>query len=144
MQQNGVEIRGKGLVRLAGVVLIGMATALTGCAMFKPKPPEEQVRARATERWQAAVAGDIEKVYSLTGPSYRALVGYSRYRAGIGSAVAWTGAEVVDVTCQPAVCTVVVRIDAKPILGKGYNDVLSTHFDEKWVLEQGEWWLYQQ
>jgi hypothetical protein len=144
MRNKGWNVRKAVMVMPTFAMATALMVSVSGCSMFTPKPPEEQVRLRATERWQAAIAGDMKKVYDSTAPSYRALVSFDRFRAGFGGAVSWTGAEVVGVTCEPAVCTTVVRIDAKPLLGKGYGDVISTHFDEKWVLEQGEWWLYQQ
>lgn len=121
------------------------ASFLAGCASLAPAPPEEQVRARATERWQALVAYQMDKAYAFTTPAYRAVASFERDRARYGSAAQWVGAEVVRVSCEPEKCIARVRIDAKPTIpGIGRKTTLSTHADEIWLLVDGQWWLHRE
>lgn len=134
--------------RLARKCALGTALAaamLAGCASLAPTTPEEQVRARATERWQALVAYQMDKAYAFTTPAYRAVTSFERDRARYGSAVQWLGAEVIRVNCEPEKCIVRVRIDVKPIVpGLGRKTTLSTHADETWLLVDGQWWLHRE
>ncbi|WP_156391490.1 hypothetical protein [Acidovorax sp. Root70] len=117
--------------------------ALSGCAAVAPQSPEKAVENRAAARWQALIAGDIQKAYTFTAPSYRAVTSFERYSSGIGGAATWVNAEVVRVECATEKCTAVVKIEAKPILAKPYNGTITTGVDETWLLEDGQWWLYQ-
>ena len=111
---------------------------LAACASVPQGAPEDLVRQRATERWQALVAGDFAKAYTYATPAFKATVTADVYKARFGKA-AWYGAEVVSVTCpEPAQCTAKVRIEFKAAI-KGI-DRITTHFDETWLLEDGHWW----
>lgn len=120
-----------------------MAAFAAGCASLSSAPPEEVVRERAQARWDALRAGEWAKAYGYMAPSFRAVVDEKRYPSRFGGGVAWVGAEVVQVTCQEERCIARVRIDAKPILGGRPGEVMSTHYDETWVREDRQWWLYE-
>lgn len=119
-----------------------LTVLLTACATTAPVSPEAAVKARATARWQALVAGNYKDAYGLITPSYRAVTPLDKYRASFGGAVAWTGAEVVGVTCEAEKCTARVRVDASPADPR-FGKTLSTHVDETWLLDDGQWWLFQ-
>lgn len=122
-----------------------LVAGLTACANIHGGSPEDRVRDRATERWQALVAYQMEKAYAYTTPAYRAVISFERDRARYGSAAQWVGAEVVRVTCEPAKCTARVRIDARPTIpGIGRKTTLTTHADEIWLLVDGQWWLHRE
>ena len=53
-----------------------------------------------------------------------------------------TGGEVTNVECKPDVCIAKIRMEFK-ITQKGYGDALVTGYDERWIMEQGSWWLYK-
>ena len=62
-----------------------------------------------------------------------------------GSAGAWTNAIIHEVTCEPSVCKVKVRITTKmrvPLFAAKIPEV-NTYVDERWVREDGQWWLYE-
>lgn len=113
------------------------------CATSAPAAPELVVRERANQRWQALLAGDFEKSYNLLAPSYRAVTPLKRYRDGIGGGAVWTGAEVVSVKCNDAQdnCTAKVKISAKPLLGTRMGPQMTTHVDETWIAQDGQWWM---
>ena len=78
-------------------------------------------------------------------PSYRNLVSPQDYGKRFGSAGAWTNAIIHEVTCEPSVCKVKVRITTKmrvPLFAAKIPEV-NTYVDERWVREDGQWWLYE-
>lgn len=124
------------------VGLFAVAALLAGCATTAANP-EAAVQARAQARLNLMVKNNITEAYGYLTPAYRAAVSVDTYRALRGGAVSWLGAEVVKVTCPvPDRCEVVVRIDAKPNPLLRTRDKLSTHLDEVWVREGGQWWLF--
>ena len=118
---------------------------MAGCAtpLFKPEPPEQVVARLAEARWQALLAGDLEKAYSFEASSYREVVSFERFRARNGSAVNRQGIEVVSVECAEERCNVTVRVDfILPLRPR--DGVQSTHLIERWFLENGDWRIYRQ
>ena len=129
--------RASTLMLCAGVVL------LTACASFKPKTPEEIVKERATARWQAMIPRDFAKAYTFLAPSYRKIASAERYESSFGTAVDWKSAEVVAVNCEAEKCTVRIKIVSQPIVPTLFKGTITTSVDEEWLLEDGQWWLYQ-
>jgi hypothetical protein len=124
-----------------GLVMVGALIA--GCASLNVKP-EDAVTQRATERWQALVKGQILKAYEYNTPGYKALVTPEGFIGRTGIAGRWLGAEVVRVECaQPTSCKVVIRLDYQALFSGRTTDKLSTHIDETWLLEDGQWWIFQ-
>lgn len=120
------------------------AAVLSACAHVElSSTTEELVHDRAQARWNAQVAGDLEKAYSFFAPSYRSVVASDAYRARMGSAAKITEAEVTSVVCEAEVCSVRVRLGFAPILKSRALAVENTHFEERWVLDGGNWWLFQ-
>lgn len=125
-------------------ISVGASLLLAACATLDSKPPADQVRQRAADRWQALVAGDLNRAYGYGTPGYRAVVSPEGFRGRIGSGGTWVGAEIMDVNCPEAIkCIARVRIDFKPFMGRRYGDKISTHSDETWLFEDGQWWLFQ-
>ena len=117
---------------------------VAGCATLGPQAPEDVVKARASARWAALLKPDMSAAYSYMAPGYRKVHDEQAYRMRRGSAVKWTGAEVVDVRCPEATkCIAKVRIEAKPFLGRKFGDTIVTHAEETWLLEDGQWWLFE-
>jgi hypothetical protein len=129
-----------GKVWLAGLT----ALVMTACASMPGSGPQGLVKQRAAERWSALVSGEFIRAYSYNTPGFRAVVTPDGFRNRFGGAVKWVGSEVVKVDCPDAVkCTVTMRVDFKPVVsGKAGGDV-STHVDETWLLEDGQWWFFQ-
>lgn len=129
--------------RLGLVALLTAGAWLSGCATLQSKP-EDAVTQRATERWQALVKGQILKAYEYNTPGYKALVTPEGFIGRTGIAGRWLGAEVVRVECaQPISCKVVIRLDYQALFSGRSTDKLSTHIDETWLLEDGQWWIFQ-
>jgi len=121
-----------------------IAMLLAACASTGGGNPQEQVRQRASERWQALVAGEFSRAYTYLSPSFRAVVSPDGYRMRFGNAVNWLGSEVVEVNCPETTrCLARVRIDFKPLLSRKIDDKMSTHVDETWLFQEGQWWFFQ-
>lgn len=123
---------------------VAAGVLLNACAALTTLPAQDTVKQRATERWQALVAGDFDKAYSYNTPGFRALVSPAAYRGRTGSAVKWVGAEVTQVNCpEPAKCNVRIKLNYQPVFGGKMTGSFSTHLDETWLQEDSQWWIFQ-
>jgi hypothetical protein len=121
-----------------------LALALAGCASVAPdRPPEVVVRERATERAEAFVKGDLDRSYSLTAPSYRKLRDVNAYKRSFGPSAQWVKAEIKNVTCETVRCKVAIAVGVKPLIPGRFGDTITVQFEETWLFEDGNWWLYQ-
>ena len=123
--------------------LAALGIALAGCATTAPASPEQAVKARATEYWQARIAGQYEKAYALSTPSYRKLRSAQQFKEQFGSGASVKTAEVVAVSCEPEKCTTRVKLGVSPAALRMKLDTIATHKDETWLFEDGQWWHHQ-
>jgi hypothetical protein len=136
-----------GLIRAirgtAGALAVVLAA---GCATMGGTA-ESAVRSRATDNWKARVAGDLDRAYTFMPPSYRALTPVDRYKKAYATAAKLTAAQVADVKCETAdKCVATIRIEAMAVMPgmRGSLPPLVTHYEETWIREGGQWWLYDQ
>lgn len=125
----------------------GLVLALaSGCAGLggPPAAPEAAVKSRADQRWQLLMAGRLDDAYQLLAPGYRAVKSAAAYREDVKPAVVWLSAEIASVNCENAeVCVAKVKLEAKPLLAPGFgNTKIVSHFDERWILVDGQWWHF--
>lgn len=125
----------------AAVAALGIA--LAGCATTTPASPEQAVEKRANEYWQARIAGQYEKAYDLSTPSYRKLRSAQQFKQQFGAGVAVKTAEVTRVLCEAEKCTATIKLGISPAVLRMKLDTIATHVDETWLLEDGQWWHYQ-
>ena len=107
---------------------------------------QQQALRDAGAQRQTLAGGDLPNglpAYTFLAPSYRKLVGVERYESSFGTAVAWKSVEVVGVSCEPEKCTARVKIESQPVVPTLFKGTITTHVDEEWLLEDGQWWLYQ-
>lgn len=128
--------------RIGALTLALGAMALSGCAVFAPATPEQQVQQRASERWKALRAAQWEKAYAFVTPSFRATMTEERYRERFIGVPKWKNAEVRSVTCESEKCIAVVRIEALYGARAGL-ETLSTEVPETWLKEEGQWYKYE-
>ena len=96
----------RSITRRLGAIAITLGTlALAGCAVFTPATPEQIVAKRASDYWQARIAGKYEKAYELSTPAYRKLKTAEQFRVQFGPGVNVQAAEVASVVCEPQKCT---------------------------------------
>jgi hypothetical protein len=121
---------------------VGLAAAvLTGCASV-PATPEQAVRERANGHWQARMARNHEGAYGFMPPSYRAVTSLDSYRRRYGD-LNLTSATVEGVKCETQdKCVATTKVEARvPLRGSGTPTVF-TLYDEVWIREGGQWWLF--
>ncbi|MBN9625542.1 MAG: hypothetical protein ABS39_11720 [Acidovorax sp. SCN 65-28] len=125
------------------LAVIGVAAMAVGCATI-PSTPEETVRVRASDRWQALIKSEFAKAYEYTTPAYKAIHPASSYFSARGTAAQWKSAEVLSVDCPEAdKCFAKVRLDAVMVgMPKSVREV-STVLDETWLREDGQWWYFE-
>lgn len=120
---------------IAAWVVCLSTTVIGACAAIAPASPEEAVRARAQERWDLLVKGELVKAYDYYSAGSR--LGFSRedFAAGIRRGF-WTEAKVTNVECRSAeTCEVevMVKYQFKGIPG-------GSPLRETWVRDAGQWW----
>ena len=129
--------------RIGLMALVAAGALLSGCASFQTKP-EDAVTQRATQRWQALLKGDIEKAYTFNAPGFRSVVNPADFRARTGIAGRWHSAEVASVSCDtPERCKAVIKLQFSTLIPGHSKDRMTTHIDETWLLEDGQWWIFQ-
>lgn len=128
---------------LTAFALACAAVALSGCAALSPSTPEQVVQKRATDYWKARVAGQVDKAYALSTPSYRKLRTEAQFKNQFGAGASVVNAEVVKVKCEAEKCVAQIKLDAKPFVPGLNLGTISTYLDEVWLLENGNWWRYQ-
>src|SRR6185369_5812201 len=120
---------------LAAIVLAGCATMVAS--------PEKVVQERATENWKARQANDYDKAYAFTPPSYRAVTSLESFKRGFGGAVQLKDVQVDKVVCETQdKCVATVRLEAKFALARANTPPIVTYYDEVWVRENSQWWLF--
>ena len=131
--------------RRIGAFTLALGTlALAGCAAFAPATPEQIVQQRATAYWKARVAGQVDKAYALSTPSYRQLRTETQFKMQFGAGASVDNAEVTKVNCEAEKCMTQIKISVKPALMGVKVGTIATHLNEIWVLEDGQWWHYQE
>lgn len=118
-----------------GFILVAFAV---GCASVSraPATPEQAVQARAQERWNALIAGQLDKAFEYITPSGRSTLPLEVYRARL-TGTSWRGAKVTGAVCEPEVCDVTVTLDIDVLPNLPYQQVIA----EKWLLDGGKWWF---
>ena len=117
---------------------------LAGCATMGNQTPEQRVEARASAYWKARASADAKTAYSLMAPAYRGLKSEKDFVGdyGVGAPVKETA--VSAVTCESDVsCTARISLTAKPMIPGLNMPLITTYLDDKWVLEDGQWWRFE-
>jgi len=129
---------------VASLLLAGGLVMMSGCTSLggAGATPEEIVAKRAVARWQAVIAGDWESAYSYATSAYRAAVNLESYKGRIAGPVIRKAAEAKSVSCQESSCEVVLRMTYEPAGRRGFGE-LTTEFSERWVEEDGRWYIFQ-
>lgn len=132
------------LIRWLGLsVVVSGSLLVAGCANLGVSKPEDVVKQRSEAFWAARVAGKIDKAYALTSPSFRKLRTLDQYQSQYAKGAGLKQVSVVKVACEPEKCTVRIKIEATPPLMGVSVGTIATHSDEIWLLEDGQWWRFQ-
>lgn len=123
------------------VIIVGI---LCGCSSFEPPKPEQVVEQRALQYWKARVEGRLDKAYLFTSPSYRAAHNFDLYRARFGQGGGLKSAEPVRASCEPARCIVTLKMISNVAIPMANLPNLVSYYEETWLLEDGDWWRYEE
>jgi hypothetical protein len=130
--------RNDGIRAARGWVLAGVLLVLAGCATVGGRSPEEAVKERAQQRWDALVKGDFDAAYGFLSPGSRQVTKQPDYVASLRKGF-WKDARVQSVTCgtQDA-CDVGVTIEYE-YQGRKIRSPLR----ESWIRDGSTWWYVQ-
>ena len=132
------------LTRMVGMpIAAAVVLFAAGCASLGASKPEDAVKQRAEAYWKARAAGQVDKAYELTSPSYRKVHTFDQFKMQFGNGASIKGVSVVKVDCEAEKCTVRTKVEAAPALMGVSVGTIATHLDEIWLLEDGQWWRYQ-
>lgn len=116
---------------------------VSGCASSVVRSPEEIVRQRVNERWDALIDGRLETAYSFETPEYRELYSFPEFRSTIRGVGSWRKIEVEDVDCENYKCVANIIIYATITVGMGFEAVESdARAKENWIHHStsGQWY----
>ncbi|HET7728896.1 MAG TPA: hypothetical protein VFK48_02575 [Usitatibacter sp.] len=117
---------------LAALVFL---VAVAGCAVLNPRTADEEVKARAQQRWDALVKGDLKAAYALMSPGSRAATTYESYVTSIRVGF-WKSARVERVVCESKeACEAHVTIEYE-----FRSQRIKTPLRETWIREGTDWW----
>lgn len=140
---NTTRLQSARLRALGALIVTTSALWLSGCATPAANP-QEIVRQLANQRWQYIIAGQFDKAYAMTAPSYRKLKTLDYYQGNLRAApVKWKSGEVVRIDCVTQTCKVTVKAVSQIVLPTRYKGLLDSGLDESWVFEDGQWWMFE-
>ena len=123
---------------IAGAValLAGCAATQPMTAAVAPQAPEDAVRARAQQRWDALLKNDFRAAYEFLSPGTRQVESFESY-SGLLRPGFWKDAQIKGVTCKPEadVCEVATTIS---YVFQGMP--VTTPLKESWTRSGGQWW----
>jgi len=115
-------------------VLVGCAGISSDAIPARGSSPEEIVAERAQKRWDALVAGDVEKAYAYLSPASRLTRSLAVYKSSLKLGF-WKAAKVERVLCpQAGLCEVHLVIEYV----QGF--AIASPARESWAQTEGQWW----
>lgn len=124
------------------LVLAFGAVLLAGCAVV-PNKPEDIVRDRAQQRWEALIRGDTAAAWRLHGHAWRTLNPLASWQARLAPNIEWREGQVKSVQCDRdpvARCVVRVLVRYRIRDDASVGPVLERELVEAWVQSEGSWW----
>jgi hypothetical protein len=131
--------------RLARVLIILAAWAVSACATAPLVVDNDQVIRRADARWKLLIAGKTADAYTYLSPAKKALISLDQYQSSIKAGL-WREVKVDSVECgEPDLCKVKVLVSYsyKPKSGAPLD--ITRPLIETWRRESssGEWWFVE-
>jgi hypothetical protein len=133
---------------LLSAVFLMLTLLVPGCATLSELDEEDRavIAERVESRWAAINAGDFEKAWSFSTPSFREVFPKHLYRMNFSQSVLnrLTEVKVTSYDAHAAVASVAVRVMAEPTK---YSSAVAQAvgaipdvINESWVFIDGEWW----
>lgn len=117
--------------------------AVIGCATFVTHDPEQIVRQRVNERWDALIEGRLETAYTYETPEYRELYSFPEYRNTIYGVGSWRKMEIEDIDCVDDKCVANIRIYVNIEFGKSFGTIATDALtSQNWIKNStsGQWY----
>ena len=133
---------------IAAAIAAGFLAGCTPSPKVEEKKPEEIVSARAAERWQELMQLDFEGAYAYLAPSVKTVLSADGFKRRYSldprqTKAPWTKAEVRSIVCTDnESCNVQVYVESVPNIPQFKGMVTSATIDERWIQQDGQWWLY--
>jgi hypothetical protein len=134
-------------LRLTKLGIVGVALVISACATapsdqsidaYAGKSLEDQVKERATKRWEALIHGDLDSAYKFFSRATRDTYPIEQYRAKMRPG-GWRGAKVESAKCADGVCEVIVILT----VDHGRLNGIVTPVAERWIVQDGlTWYVY--
>jgi len=129
------------LAAIASTLLLGAcATAPRDhtADAYAGKSIEDQVRERATKRWEALIRGDLDAAYGYFSKATRDTYPFEAYRTKMRPGM-WRQATIDSVKCADGLCEVAVTVTMDHARLKG----IVTPVAERWIVQDGvAWYVY--
>lgn len=131
------------LVKWGWVFLILLVT--NGCATYTEttRKPEDIVRQRINERWNALVDGRMETAYTYEMPEYKELYSFVEYRKRNHGAGVWRKMDIESLVCEANKCSADIKIHVTIKFGLGFEDIETYgQANEVWMQHSatGQWY----
>jgi hypothetical protein len=140
--------------RLTKIGLTGVAFLIAACAgvpreqsgvqrehsvaVYAGKSIEDQVKERATKRWEALIRGDLDTAYSYFSRATKETYPIELYRTRMRPGM-WREVKVDSVKCTDGLCEVSVIVNFDHARLKG----IVTPVAERWIVQDGlAWYVY--
>jgi hypothetical protein len=125
---------GRALAVLATGLMLGACAMMEQAAVERDK---QAVTQRSKERWDLLMKGKAEEAYGYFSPATRTTLTLEAFRKRSSVGKWWRSIKLERVDCQPEVCSVTMILDYDLYELKG----LKAGIEEKWVKDNGTWWL---
>lgn len=133
---------------LAIAIAAGFLAGCTPSPKAEEKKPEEIVSARAAERWQELMQLNFDGAYAYLAPSVKTVVSANGFKNRFSidpreTKAPWIKAEVRSVVCTDnESCNVQIYVESQNNIPTFKNMKTSAVIDERWIEQDGQWWLY--
>jgi hypothetical protein len=119
-----------------GLGLVASACASVGAG----GSPEKVVEARAQQRWDLMMKGDMAGAYEFLSPASKASLPKANYLKRQGGGRYWRTVTMEKVECAQDTCKVsmVLVYDLSPDVKNLRREIVET-----WILDEGAWWLVE-
>lgn len=132
------------MLALRTTLLTCLLVTLTACSSFAPRTDAERVEARAQQRLDLLLKGDVEKAYTFMTPGYRTANSIDHFRANFAAGISrLVTAKVRSVTCpEEDVCTVISDITYNHVSALGGKPIpIERATQERWIKVDDQWWF---
>ncbi|MDT8450151.1 MAG: hypothetical protein RQ847_08230 [Wenzhouxiangellaceae bacterium] len=130
-------------MKIKYLYLMTCVAAVVAACSQPPRPPEEIVAERAQARWEAMIARDFKRAWQFYTPGFREKSDPADFSAELSRRpVRWDSAEVAEVSCQQARCSVQVEVGYTAAGAPGVLAGMEGRrpVEETWIQIDGEWW----